>query len=63
MFKLGRSLLFATTLIVILCGSALAQTITQETYARLEMPAAKGIMYGAIDASVAFQELSKDIRS
>lgn len=61
MVKLGRSLLFAMLLFAILCGSVFAQTVTQETYDRLEIPAAKGIMYGAIDASAAFQELGQDI--
>lgn len=55
------SLLFAIILLMALHGSTSAQTVTQETYDRLKMPAIKGIIYGAIDAAASFLELGDDI--
>jgi hypothetical protein len=61
MFKIGQSLILALLCLLLYSGIAMAQSITQETYDRLEMPAIKGLIYGAIDAAAAFSELGEDI--
>ncbi|MEZ4621776.1 MAG: SH3 domain-containing protein [Caldilineaceae bacterium] len=61
MVRFGRSVVIAALTLLIFSSSVIAQTITQETYTRLDMPAIKGIIYGAIDATAAFSDLGKDI--